>query len=169
MIHFRSTLLMMLLAILFACSPQAESDGNSDSANTGTVGKSQAEIDEEKIQSWLKKNDFSAESLPSGVYYMIDEPGSDDHPKLSSFVTVHYRGSSLDGVVFESSFESGKPLKITLGQLIAGWKEGIPLIGKGGKIKLIIPSGMAYGARALSQEVGPNSVLIFDIELLDFK
>ena len=148
-----------------ACSPQESSQ---DSQNT-SPGKSQAEIDEDKIQAWLKEKDLKAESLPSGLYYTILEPGSNEHPQLSSFVTVHYRGSNLDGVIFESSFESNKPLRITLSRLIAGWKEGIPLIGKGGKIKLIIPSGLAYGPRALTPEVGPNSVLVFEIELLDFE
>ncbi|MCL4158546.1 UNVERIFIED_CONTAM: hypothetical protein GTU68_008859 [Idotea baltica] len=157
----------MLSAILFACSPQSEE--STDDNTSETVGKSQAEIDDEKIQSWINKNNSQAESLPSGVHYIIDEPGSDEHPTLSSFVTVHYRGSNLDGVVFESSFESNKPLKIVLSRLIEGWKQGIPLIGKGGKIKLIIPSGLAYGQRALTADVGPNSVLVFDIELLDFK
>ena len=82
-------------------------------------------------------------------------------------VTVHYHGTLLDGTVFDSSVERGEPISFSLGQVIPGWQEGIPYLKKGGKGKLIIPSHLAYGGRRAGK-IPPFSVLVFEVELIDF-
>jgi FKBP-type peptidyl-prolyl cis-trans isomerase len=106
------------------------------------------------------ENQLTGQFTPSGLYYEIKEPGSANHPNINSQVTVSYVGYGLDGVVFDD----GEFITFGLYQVIAGWQEGIQLIGEGGKIKLIIPSELAYGPDG-SVSIGPNEVLVFDVTL----
>jgi FKBP-type peptidyl-prolyl cis-trans isomerase FkpA len=126
-------------------------------------GTEQAAIDKALIQQYIKDNNLDADSTASGLYYVINDPGGSEHPNRYSTVTVAYAGYLLNGDVFDESLS----FTSTLSSLIPGWTEGIQLIGRGGKIKLIIPSELGYG----SQETGSipaNSVLVFDITLYDF-
>ncbi|RMG75868.1 MAG: hypothetical protein D6722_00275 [Bacteroidetes bacterium] len=157
-------LFLMPLWVLMACSP--ETDGQ-QGQNRAEAARSQAEIDEGLILEWLNAEGLEAEATPSGIYYVIENPGGEEKPSLSSQVTVFYRGTNLAGAQFDGT--TGEPVTFPLARLIRGWQEGIPLVGRGGKVKLIIPSGLAYGPQALTPEVGPNSVLVFDIELVDFQ
>ena len=121
------------------------------------------------IEDYIEENNLQAESTADGLYYVIEEPGSEEKPNLSNDVTIHYVGQLTNGNVFDSSYARGEPSDFFLGgNLIKGWKIGIPLFGKGGKGKLIIPPSLGYGS--LSQPGIPsNSVLVFDIELIDFQ
>jgi peptidylprolyl isomerase len=131
--------------------------------------KKQAEADNAIILEYLKSNNLVAQATDSGIYYIIDEPGEGtDHPNSASTVTTHYEGKLLDGTVFDSSIKRGDPLQFSLGRVIQGWQEAIPLLKKGGKGTFIIPSGMAYGPRGAGGQIGPNEVLIFYVELIDF-
>jgi FKBP-type peptidyl-prolyl cis-trans isomerase len=131
--------------------------------------KKQAEADNAIILEYLKSNNLVAQSTDSGIYYIIDEPGEGtDHPNSASNITAHYEGKLLDGTVFDSSIKRGDPLQFSLGRVIQGWQEAIPLLKKGGKGTFIIPSGLAYGPRGAGGQIGPNSVLIFYVELIDF-
>ena len=104
----------------------------------------------------------------SGIHYVMEKEGEGDaHPTVNSQVTVHYRGTLLDGTVFDSSYDRGEPISFKLSQVIPGWQEAIPLLKKGGKATFVIPSGMAYGARKAGK-IPPNSVLAFEVELIDF-
>ena len=123
----------------------------------------QREIDQQLIEDFINEHNLDADSTSSGLYYVIDEPGSAEHPTLSDVVTVTYVGFLLNGDVFDSRPNQTFPLN----QVIAGWQEGIPLFGKGGKGWLIIPSHLGYGDRVLSG-IPANSVLVFDINLIDF-
>jgi FKBP-type peptidyl-prolyl cis-trans isomerase FkpA len=123
----------------------------------------QREIDQQLIEDFINEHNLDADSTSSGLYYVIDEPGSAEHPTLSDEVTVSYVGFLLNGDIFDQ----GPNVTFPLNQVIAGWQEGIPLFGKGGKGLLIIPSHLAYGDRALSG-IPANSVLVFEITLKDF-
>ncbi len=101
----------------------------------------------------------------SGLKYKIVSQGNGPRPTLTDTVTVHYRGTLLDGREFDSSYSRGEPASFPLNSVIEGWTEGLQLIAPGGKIKLIIPPELAYGAQGYGP-VGPNATLIFDIELL---
>ncbi|MCL4122058.1 UNVERIFIED_CONTAM: hypothetical protein GTU68_043770 [Idotea baltica] len=104
------------------------------------------------------------EKTPSGLYVVIEEPGNDTKPTSSEAVTVHYEGYFLNGDVFDSSIARGNPSTFLLNQVIAGWTEGIPYFGEGGKGKLLIPAHLAYGAG--SQSIPAYTPLVFDIELI---
>lgn len=123
----------------------------------------QIDIDQQLIEDFILEHNLDADSTSSGLYYVIYEPGSADRPTVSQQVTVSYVGFLLDGTVFDS----GSNITFPLNQVISGWQEGIPLFGKGGRGLLIIPSHLAYGDRPVSG-IPPNSVLVFEIELVDF-
>jgi FKBP-type peptidyl-prolyl cis-trans isomerase len=120
------------------------------------------------IEKYAKEKNLKLQKTPSGLYYTIETPGTGDNAKPGDNVSVHYKGYMLDGKVFDESFGRGEPITFPLGQgqVIAGWDEGIQMFKKGGKGKLLIPSRLAYGPQA-SGPIPANSILIFDIELVD--
>jgi FKBP-type peptidyl-prolyl cis-trans isomerase FkpA len=122
--------------------------------------------DEEKqILAFATDNGITATKHLSGLYYQIMDAGWGVSPAVNSKVTVGYTGKLLNGNTFDqnSSYTQG------LNQLIEGWQIGIPLIKKGGRIKLIIPSSLAYGCNGSGASIPGNSVLYFDISLNDVK
>lgn len=129
----------------------------------------QARIDAELIQKFVATNNLKAQTTESGIYYVVDKPGSGKNPTLESTVKVHYSGTLLNGTKFDSSYDRGEPTEFPLRGVIRGWQEGIPLFKPGGKGKIIIPSGLAYGPQQVGPSIPPNSVLVFDIELLEVK
>jgi len=104
----------------------------------------------------------------SGLKYLVLSKGTGVHAELNKNVEVHYTGYLLDGKVFDSSVERGDPIEFILGagQVIKGWDEGIALMNVGDKLRLIIPSNLAYGEKGAGNAIPPNSTLIFDVELL---
>ncbi|RFZ81382.1 hypothetical protein DYU05_19050 [Mucilaginibacter terrenus] len=124
----------------------------------------QAAIDDAAIQTYLAANpSINATKDPSGVYYQVLTEGNGTNPTLSSTVTVNYVGKLLDG----TQFESGN-ITYALTSLIKGWQFGVPHVKSGGRILLIIPSGLAYGPNG-SGKIPGNANLIFTIDLLSFK
>ncbi len=122
--------------------------------------------DSSTILSYLITNGINGYAKhSSGLYYKIDAPGSGSAPTLSSKVFVKYTGRFTDKRVFDSLGDASKSGWV-LGSLIEGWKIGIPLVSKGGKIKLFIPSALGYGC-AGGGSIPANAVLVFDIELVD--
>lgn len=108
-------------------------------------------------------------TLPSGLQYRIIKEGSGKSPAGTDMVTVHYRGTLIDGTEFDSSYKSGTPVTFRSDNVIAGWKEALPLMKEGGKWELFIPPGLAYGERRASGLIGPNSTLVFEVELISVK
>lgn len=127
----------------------------------------QPELDDQLIQGYLFSNNLNATKNPSGLYYVITVIGTGVSPTVSSTVEVKYTGYLLDGTVFDQT-ATGKTFTSSLSGLITGWQIGIPLIKKGGKATLYIPSALGYGSRAMGP-IPANSILIFDIELIDVK
>ncbi len=154
-------------------------------------GKEKLKIDQLKagpiIQAFLKKRQdiVAAENLTkgkafletnktkdsvkvteSGLQYIIRNEGTGAKPTDIDTIQVNYRGTLIDGTEFDTSI--GKtPAKFPVGNVIPGWKEGLKLVGKGGKIKLFIPAELAYGPQQASAKITPNSTLIFEVEVLD--
>jgi peptidylprolyl isomerase len=107
----------------------------------------------------------------SGLRYIKITTTENTKPTVGDLVSVHYRGTLLDGTMFDESYERGQPFSFTLGkgQVIKGWDEGIALLAKGEKARLLIPAALAYGSRGAGGVIPPNADLIFDVELIDFK
>lgn len=104
--------------------------------------------------------------LPSGLQYEILAEGDGPRPTAYNQVTCHYHGTLIDGTVFDSSVQRGKPASFPLNMVIKGWTEGLQLMGVGSKYRFFIPPHLGYGDRQVSAQIGPNSTLIFDVELL---
>ncbi len=105
----------------------------------------------------------------SGLQYEVLTAGEGDSPKETDQVSVHYHGTLIDGSVFDSSVERGQPATFPVNGVIAGWVEALQLMNTGAKFKLFIPSDLAYGERGAGQMIGPNSTLIFEVELLSIE
>lgn len=127
----------------------------------------QAGIDDGLIVDFIKKNNISATKHSSGLYYQIITPGTGDFKiNASSTVTVNYEGKLLDGSVFDKSKQA---ITFSLSQVIKGWTIGIPLIQPGGRIRLLIPSTLAYGNESPGSGIPKNSVLDFTVDLISVK
>ena len=105
----------------------------------------------------------------SGLQYEVLVQGSGASPKATDEVTVHYHGTLTDGRVFDSSVDRGQPATFPVNGVIPGWIEALQLMNAGSKYKLFIPSDLAYGERGAGQMIGPNSTLIFEVELISIK
>jgi len=104
----------------------------------------------------------------SGLQYeVLSETDSGESPVAEDTVEVHYHGTLMDGTVFDSSVERGEPVEFPLGNVIAGWTEGLQLMTEGDKYKFYIPAELAYGDRSPSRAIPAGSTLIFEVELLD--
>lgn len=123
-----------------------------------------SQIDRAIIHKYLADSSLVADSTADGLFYIISDPGSGAQPGDSSYVTVTYKGYLVDGTVFDQT--SGTTSSFFLTSVVAGWREGMKLIKKGGKIKLLIPSALGYGGNSVGV-IPANSVLIFDVNLLN--
>lgn len=146
----------------------------------------QLEEDINTIDQYLEENGIEAQETESGLRYVITEEGTGAQPVAGDSVKVNYSGQLLDGTYFDTSFEALArehdlydenrpggyvPLEFQLGRrrVIQGWDEGISLMKEGGKAKFYIPSGLAYGPRDRSEVIKANSILMFDVELVEVK
>jgi len=108
-------------------------------------------------------------ALPSGLQYKVIKQGDGPKPAASDTVVTNYRGTLIDGKEFDSSYKRGQPATFPVGQVIKGWTEALQLMPVGSKWQLFIPATLAYGDRSPGGDIGPNSTLIFDIELLSIE
>lgn len=148
---------------------------------------SQTAEDVEAIDAYLAENGIDAQSTESGLRYVITEEGNGTYAQTGDKVSVHYAGRVLDGEYFDTSMEDVakekgiwtqqradygyNPFEVTAGQggVIQGWVEGIPLIPEGGKGTLYIPSALGYGPRGSGAKIPPNSILEFEIEVVEIE
>jgi len=136
-----------------------------------------AQINMEKSAANLKAGqDFLAANkekpgvteLPSGIQYEVITQGTGEKPLAHNDVTCHYHGTMIDGTVFDSSVKRGSPATFPLNRVIKGWTEALQLMPVGSKWRLFIPPDLAYGDRQVSAQIGANSTLIFEVELISF-
>ena len=122
----------------------------------------------QKGQAFLKENATKpgVHTTPSCLQYKVITEGHGKSPKATDTVLVHYRGTTIDGTEFDSSYKRNEPISFPLNGVIPGWTEGVQLMKEGGKMELFIPSNLAYGSRGAGGVIAPDSTLIFDIELL---
>ncbi len=114
------------------------------------------------------KNNPGVVALSSGLQYQVLVEGTGPKPASTNNVTCHYHGTLIDGTVFDSSVRRGQPATFPLNAVIKGWTEGLQLMPTGSKWRFFIPANLGYGERQVSAQIGPNSTLIFDVELLSF-
>lgn len=127
-----------------------------------------AEVNEAAGKKFLEENGKRVEvkTTPSGLQYEVLTEGTGEQPTAQDQVEVHYTGTLIDGTVFDSSVERGVPATFGVTQVIPGWVEALQLMKAGSKWRLFIPSQLAYGPQGAGGMIGPNSTLIFDVELL---
>lgn len=128
-----------------------------------------ATANREKAEVFLAENakKEGVKQLPSGLQYKVIKSGSGKSPTLQNVVKVHYTGKLMNGEVFDSSVQRGEPAQFQVGQLIQGWQEALPRMKVGDKWTLYVPPSLGYGMRGSPPKIGPNELLIFDMELLE--
>lgn len=139
---------------------QEQAVAKQDSIATATLAKGIAFLEEN-----AKKEGVTV--TESGLQYEVIAEGEGAMPSLMSQVKVHYVGTTLDGKVFDSSRERNSPATFDINRVIKGWTEAVQLMSEGSIFKVYIPSNLAYGERGAGQDIGPNEVLVFEIELLE--
>ena len=122
----------------------------------------------EKGKAFLQANSSKegVTTTGTGLQYKVITAGAGKQPKASDTVLVHYRGTTIDGTEFDSSYARREPIEFPLRGVIRGWTEGVQLMNEGSKFEFYIPSELAYGARGAGGAIGPNETLIFEVELL---
>ena len=127
-----------------------------------------SEENQAKSEAFLlsNKSKTGIVALPSGVQYRVIEEGEGARPGLESKVSVHYRGSKLDGREFDSSFARGTPEEFTVNAVLKGWQEVLPLMKSGSTWQIFVPPELAFGTRG-NPPVGPNEALMFDLKLVE--
>jgi FKBP-type peptidyl-prolyl cis-trans isomerase FklB len=115
------------------------------------------------------KKKEGVKTTASGLQYKAIKEGTGPQPKATDTVTVNYRGTTINGAEFDSSYKRGQPATFPLNGVIKGWTEALQLMKVGSKYQLFLPPTLAYGERAVGPEIPPNSTLIFEVELLDVK
>jgi FKBP-type peptidyl-prolyl cis-trans isomerase FklB len=128
-----------------------------------------SDVEKERGQKFLAENlkNKDVKATPSGLQYKVITMGKGAKPAATDRVKVHYHGTTIDGVVFDSSVERGEPATFGLNQVIAGWTEGLQLMPEGSKFIFYIPSELAYGDRGAGGDIKPGATLIFEVELLE--
>lgn len=146
--HVKWLLSLSLLFVLLACS------------------KDQFDVDQQIIADYIADNNLDADQTDSGLWYVINQPGTGAQPTISDEVSVFYKGYLTDGTVFDQT--GTQPISFPLANVILGWQEGIPLFKEGGNGILLIPSQLGYGDRRVGS-IPASSVLVFEVELVEVK
>ena len=141
----------------------AEEDDDDDTSDDNSMNNNKAEGEAFLAEN---ANKPGITTLPSGLQYEVITAGSGQKPGPRSSVTTHYHGTLINGKVFDSSYQRGQPATFGVNQVIGGWTEALQLMPEGSKWRLYIPSDLAYGKRGAGRDIGPDSALIFDVELL---
>ncbi len=120
----------------------------------------------EKFLAENKKKE-GVKTTASGLQYKVEKEGSGPNPKPTDTVKVNYRGTTIDGTEFDSSYKRGTPATFPVNRVIKGWTEALQLMKPGAKYKLFIPADLAYGERGAGSDIGPDATLLFDVELIE--
>jgi FKBP-type peptidyl-prolyl cis-trans isomerase FkpA len=135
----------------------------------------QGATDDKMLQDYFAKNNLKPTKTSSGLYYSITKEGTGEQIQKGQTVTMNYTGKTLDGNTFDSNvdpkFSHVEPFNFVagIGQVVPGWDEGVQLLKKGSKANFYIPSTLAYGERSPSPNMAPNSILTFEVEVVDVK
>lgn len=186
--YYRFIGLMILSSLMTSCKPAHESEvkevGSTQSSETTTATdqdiadiyskyhadpKSQFQLDENKIIDYIADQEWNAKRTEGGIYYVIHQHGEGPLIQRGQPIKADYKGYFPNGAVFDSSYDRGKPIRFTVGQMVSGWNEGLTYMQIGTKATLLIPSYLGYGEEGFPGFVGPNEVLIFDMEIYPYE
>lgn len=133
--------------------------------------KTKQVAEEVNLEQYIADNKLTVTKTASGLRYIVTQAADGPKPETGKKVVVHYTGTLLNGKKFDSSVDRNEPFEFTLGvgQVIKGWDEGIALLNKGSKARLLIPSSLGYGSQGAGGSIGAYEPLIFDVELIDIK
>ena len=148
---------------------QAEVSAAEDQAGKAAMTQQIAQRNAEAAERFLSENAQKEGVVvtESGLQYRKIKEGTGPSPTETEFVKVHYEGRLVDGTVFDSSVARNQPASFSLGQVIPGWQEALPMMKVGGKWELVVPPKLAYGDRSVPPYIMPNSTLVFEVELLE--
>lgn len=156
--------------VLISVKSAKEMQAEQDAANSA-----QLSTDDQTLQAYLTKNNITAQKTASGLYYVITQEGTGDLIKAGQTAEMKYIGKTLDGKTFDANMGPDAkhtevfPVPVGQGQVIRGWDEGLQLLKKGSKATFYIPSPLAYGKQAMGDMLPANSILIFDVEVVNVK
>jgi FKBP-type peptidyl-prolyl cis-trans isomerase len=140
-------------------------------AKMSEIQKKAGEKNKKEGETFLAENKKKAGviTLPSGLQYKILKDGTGKSPKATDTVVTHYRGTLINGKEFDSSYRRNQPATLPVNQFVAGWAEALQKMKAGSKWQLWVPSNLGYGENGIGQDIGPNAMLIFELELLEIK
>ncbi len=185
-LHQALTSFFFILLILFA-SCNAKQTKVDDSINTnqpgtgtleeGTISdlyqfyttnpRSQFQKDQNLIIDYIAEHNLNVKRESNGLFYVVHKEGTGELLRRGMPVKADYKGYFLDGTVFDSSYERGKPIRFTIGQMAPGWDQAMKLVNRGTSMTLLLPSFLGYGEEGFVDLVPPNTVLLFDIEIFE--
>lgn len=134
-------------------------------ANYHQTPATQPQKDENRLIEYAVANNIDVERSASGLYYTIAKTTEEPNFNMGQDVAADYRGITLDGKEFDSSYKRGQPIRFKVGAMIPGWNEALTMMNKGSKATLLIPSSLAYGSRGFPGAIGPNEPLVFELEI----
>ncbi|MBL48408.1 MAG: hypothetical protein CMP28_05580 [Roseibacillus sp.] len=146
----------------FQAEMQKQMEAKADKESGANLAAGKKFLDENKKRDGVKVTE-------TGLQYEVIQPGKGAKPTPLDTVKVHYHGTLIDGTVFDSSVERKTPVSFPVNGVIAGWTEALQLMQVGAKYKLFIPADLAYGKQGAGQDIGPNSTLVFEVELLSIQ
>lgn len=150
---------------------QREKEGAQEAIESNNPEETQAKLNKKRSKAFLNENmaKDGVKRTSSGLQYKVIEEGEGESPSPDDKVKVHYKGTLIDGTVFDNSYQRERPAQFSVNGVIKGWQEGLQLMKPGAKYKLFIPPRLAYGKKGAGEKIGPNQALIFTVELLSVK
>jgi len=148
-----------------------EQAGDSINAQMEKKFESESAANRKRGEDYLKQNAAEAgvQVTETGLQYSVITAADGAKPKATDEVTVHYRGTLIDGTEFDSAYSRGEPTSFKLNQVIPGWTEGVQLMSIGSKYRFVVPYNLGYGERDAGGQIGPFETLIFEVELIEIK
>lgn len=148
-----------------------EQAGESINAQMAKKFESESAANRKRGEDYLKNNaaQEGVQVTATGLQYSVINAADGAKPKATDEVTVHYRGTLIDGTEFDSSYSRGEPTSFQLNQVIPGWTEGVQLMSIGSKYRFVVPYNLGYGERGAGGQIGPFETLIFEVELIEIK